>query len=113
MTKEELMTSVKELTEAGSCNPNLKAAADKWLSAPDDADAASALIASLKDSVTLIDELIDLTGSEAGIQIFGEEGAKNMNASAKKAKEDGAKYCICPACQIGGKILDNLDAFKD
>ncbi len=112
MTKEELMTSVKELTEAGSCNPNLKAAANKWLAAPDDANAASDLIASLEDSVTLIDELIALTESEAGLQIFGEEGAKNMNASAKKAKEEGAKYCICPACQIGGKILENLDAFK-
>ncbi len=112
MTKEELIQSVKELTEAGSCNPNLKAAADKWLSAPDDADAAAALIASLEDSVTLIDELIALTESDAGVQIFGEDGAKNMNASAKRAKEEGTKYCICPACQIGGKILENLDAFK-
>jgi hypothetical protein len=112
MTKEELKTSVKKLTEAGSCNPNLKAAADKWLASPDDNAAADALITSLEDSVTTIDELIELTGSEMGVKIFGEDGAKNMNTSAKEAKEGGAKYCICPACQIGGKILENKAAFK-
>ena len=30
--------------------------------------------------------------------------------AAKKAKAAGEKYCMCPACQAGGKVLDNADA---
>ena len=33
-----------------------------------------------------------------------------MAEAAKKAKADGGKYCICPACQAGGAIYENREA---
>lgn len=36
--------------------------------------------------------------------------AAGSTEAAKKAKAAGEKYCMCPACQAGGKVLDNADA---
>lgn len=32
-----------------------------------------------------------------------------MVSQAQAAKENGAKYCICPACTAGGAILDKKE----
>ncbi len=33
-----------------------------------------------------------------------------MAAAGKKAKAEGGKYCICPACQAGVAIYENREA---
>ena len=91
------------------CNPELKAAAEAYLKAQDKAS-ADALVKALVEKVNSIDETIAFAESEAGAQVFGAEAAKGLAAAAKKAKAEGGKYCICPACQAGGAIYDNKEA---
>ena len=47
--------------------------------------------------------------SEKGEQVFSADQAKHMVSQAQAAKENGAKYCICPACTAGGAILDKKE----
>lgn len=61
----------------------------------------------MKEDVTSIDDLIAFAGSEEGKQVFGADGAAKMTEDAKAAKSQGGKYCICPACAAGGKLLDH------
>lgn len=48
-------------------------------------------------------------GSEAGIQVFGEEKAKQVVAHAQEIKADGAVYCDCPACMAVAAILEKKE----
>jgi hypothetical protein len=72
--------------------------------------AAEALLKELAEDVTSVDDLIALTESEHGVKIFGADGAKALKEQAEKAKAAGGKYCVCPACQAGGALLDNREA---
>ena len=38
--------------------------------------------------------------------MLGEEKCKFLLEKALKAKENGAKYCDCPACSVAEKILN-------
>ena len=67
------------------------------------------LVDELKEDVLGIDDLIAFAGSEEGKNVFGAEGAAAMKSDAEKAKAAGEKYCTCPACQAGGKILDHVN----
>lgn len=110
MTKQEIIEAVNGLIAAPSCCPEAKAAGEAYLAAigtDGQKAAADALIAELEEDVCSIEGLIEFTGSDFGKKVFGEEGAKKMNADAKAAKEKGERYCICPACQAGGKLLDS------
>ena len=68
------------------------------------------LVKILAAEVCTVDELIGLCESETGVKFFGAEKAKAMAEAAKKSKAEGNKYCICPACQAGGKIYENREA---
>ncbi|MGN1381890.1 MAG: molecular chaperone Hsp90 [Eubacterium sp.] len=108
MTKDEIKEEVKKAIEAPSCCEELKEVGKEYLDAvgtPDEDKAAKNLIAELEDDVTSIDDLIALAGSAAGEKIFGKEKAEGLLKAAKEAKAQGEKFCICPACQAGGKVL--------
>lgn len=108
MTKEEIKSEVKKAIEAPSCCEELKEAGKAYLDAegtPKEKEAAKNLIAELEDDVTSIDDLITLAGSSAGEELFGKEKAAGLLKAAQEAKANGEKFCICPACQAGGKVL--------
>ena len=64
-----------------------------------DKKSAEALVKALEAEVCTVDELIGLCESETGAKFFG----------AKKSKDNGNKYCICPACQAGSVIYENKE----
>ena len=101
MTKQEILAKVNELISAPMCNPELKSAAEKYLKSQDKTSASS-LVKELETYVNSIDETIGFAESEAG--------AKGLAEAARKAKSEGNKYCICPACQAGGAIWENRAA---
>ena len=110
-TLDELVATVKDLVAAHSVYPPLKELAQQWLDAEGTAAQANltALLKNaLKEDITTIDALISLTESEMGAKIFGADTAKKMAEQAHKVKEAGGKYCFCPACTAGVKILELL-----
>ena len=111
--KQETLDFVKEqtaaLVAAHSCSAEAKVAAEKWLAAvgtAEEAEATKAYIAELEADIMPIDGLIAFAGSEAGVDVFGAELAKNILAHAKEIKTAGAEYCDCPACAACKAILD-------
>lgn len=107
--REFMVQKVNELINAPSCCPEAKQAGKDWLEAPGtegEKVATKKLIEELKEDVSSIDGLISLLKSEQGKAIFGEETAAKMLIQAEESKKTGGKYCICPACQAGGAILD-------
>ena len=109
MTKQELIAKVNDLIAAPTCNPALKAAAEKYLKAQDKAS-ADALVKALAENVNSIDETIAFAESEMGAKIFGAETAAGMAKRGRELKAGGEKYCFCPACQAGGAIWENRAA---
>ena len=109
MNKQEIIAKVNELIAAPSCNPAVKSAAEKYLTAQDKAS-ADALVKALNDYVNSIDETIAFAESEMGKKMFGEEFAAEMAKKGRAAKSAGEKYCLCPACQIGSVIYENREA---
>jgi len=109
MTKQEIIAKVNELIAAPSVCAGVKAAAETYVKAQDKAS-ADALVKALEAEVRTVDELIGLCESEQGKKFFGAERAAAMVEQAKKSKAEGNKYCICPACQAGGKIYENREA---
>lgn len=111
MTKELLtyMTEqVKALMEAPSCCAEAKAVCKEWLEAAGtdkEAEATKKLLAEVEADIMPIDGLIAFAGSEAGAKVFGAEMAKTVLAHAEELKENGAKYCDCPACKACEAIL--------
>lgn len=102
---------VKELVAAPTAYEGAKKAGEDYLAAvgtAKQAEAAAALLKELKEDVGDIDGAIAFGSSETGKQILG-SGAAAFVDNAKKAKAAGGKYCICPACQAGGYILDHAD----
>ena len=99
----------KEILNAGSCCPELKEMAEKWLAAEETTDekaVTEAYLQELSEDVLPIDALISFASSEKGAEVFGAEQAKSMAEAGKASKANGGKYCICPACSAGGAILD-------
>ena len=110
--KEYIAQKVKELIEAPSCCAEAKAAGTAWLEAlgtDKEAEATKDLIAELEQDIIPIDGLIAFAGSDAGVQVFGEEKAKAIEAHAKEIKEEGAIYCDCPACAAVASILEKKE----
>lgn len=108
MTKDEIKEEVKKAIEAPSCCEELKEVGKEYLDAvgtSGEETAAKNLITELEDDVTSIDDLIALAGSPAGEELFGKEKAAGLLKAAKEAKANGEKFCICDACQAGGKVL--------
>ena len=79
-------------------------------SLPEALAAAAALLQEIREDVCTLDQTIPFFESELGAQIFGAERAEAMAAHAREIKEQGAKWCDCPACAAGVKILENASA---
>ena len=109
MTKQEILSKVNELINAPSVCAPVKSAAEAYVKAQDK-KTAEALVKELEAEVCSVDELIGLCESDKGRQIFGAERAAGMIEAARKSKESGNKYYICPACQAGGVIWENREA---
>ena len=104
-TRKFVEEKTKEILNAGSCCPELKEMAQKWLAAEGKA-VTEAYLQELSEDVLPIDALISFASSEKGAEVFGAEQAKSMAEAGKASKANGGKYCICPACSAGGAILD-------
>ena len=103
-TRKFVEEKTKEILNAGSCCPELKEMAEKWLAAEETTDekaVTEAYLQELSEDVLPIDALISFASSEKGA-----EQAKSMAEAGKASKANGGKYCICPACSAGGAILD-------
>lgn len=106
--RNEVVEKTKELMNAATCCEELKHAAQTWLNAigtKEEASETLRYIEVLEESIQDIDTLIELAQSEAGIQYFGAELAKNIANHAIEIKAAGAKYCDCPACAAVECIL--------
>ena len=115
MEKEILNYAVEkthELMNAPSCSSEAKTAAQTWLDAigtEKETAETKKYIDELEADIIPIDGLIGFAESDAGIQVFGADTAKNIAAHAKEIKSAGAKYCDCPACAAAAAILDKKD----
>lgn len=110
-THEELVSEVKNLVAAPSVYSGLKDLAEKWLAAEGTAAQANLtalLRAALKEDVCTIDQVLPFFASDEAKKAFGEEQAAKMLAQGQKVKAEGGKYCFCPACTAGAKILEML-----
>ena len=110
MDRNELIETVKAMIAAPSCCQELKEAGQNWLAALGTAEekcAGAALLAEVKADVCTLDQTIPFFESELGTRIFGAEKAKAMAAHAREIKAKGAKWCDCPACSAGVKIMEN------
>ena len=108
-TRKFVEEKTKEILNAGSCCPELKEMAQKWLAAEgttDEKAVTEAYLQELSEDVLPIDALISFASSEKGAEVFGAEQAKSMAEAGKASKANGGKYCICPACSAGGALLD-------
>lgn len=104
-----------ELLNASTSCESVKEAAKAWLNAigtEGEADATKKYLDELEEDIVLIDDLIDLAGSEKGIQYFGAELAKNIEEHGKEIKAAGAHYCDCPACKAVEAILERKDCIS-
>lgn len=102
---------VDVLTQADTSTQVTKDAALAWKDAvaADSSDeaveqATTALLDVLEGRPTTIDGVIAFLQGPA-IQVFGEEAAAQGLAAQLKRKEEGAKWCDCPACSAASEIL--------
>ena len=106
--KEFAVEKAKEMMNAFACSPEAKAAAESWLAAlGTEAEQAETekFLAELEADVLPVEACVAFTASEAGIQLFGAEKAKQMHAHSLELQKSGAVYCDCPACTAGAAIL--------
>ena len=61
----------------------------------------------IREDVATIEHVIEFFESPQAKQIFGAEQARAMAEHAHAVKAAGGKWCDCPACTAGLKILDN------
>lgn len=113
MNKNELVETVKSMIAAPSCCADLKAVGRKWLDAVGTAgekNAAEALLSELEEDVCSIDDVLGFFASPAAEAHFGAEQAKALLEQGRQVKANGGKWCFCPACAAGAKILENRDS---
>ena len=95
-TRAFVTEKLNDLLAAPMACAEVKEAAENWL-------------AELEADIIPIDGLIAFAGSEAGVQVFGEEKAKELHAHAKEIKANGAVWCDCLACTAVAAILDKKE----
>lgn len=106
--KDYVTENVNKLIQAPSCCAEAKTAAQNWLQAvgtDQETEQTKLLIAELEADIMPIDGLLAFAESDAGIQVFGEQKAKEVASHANDLKASGAKYCDCPACAACAAIL--------
>lgn len=110
MNREDIVNTVREMNAAPSCCRELRAAGEHWLNSLGSAEekaAADALLREVREDVCTLDQTIPFFESEAAAKIFGAERAKSMASHAREIRSAGAKWCDCPACAAGVKIMEN------
>ncbi len=115
MEKQFFIDRTNAILKSESACPELRVAAENWLNSigtEKEKEAVEIYITELEEDVTPIENLIGMLESEMGPKFFGEEKAKMMLKKAKDSQDMGIQYCICPACNAGGAILDNKDTFR-
>ena len=113
MNKNELVETVKSMIAAPSCCADLKAVGRNWLDAVGTAGekaAAEALLKELGEDVCTLDDVLGFFASPAAEAHFGAEQAKAMLEHGRELKANGGKWCFCPACAAGAKILEDPDS---
>jgi NAD dependent epimerase/dehydratase family enzyme len=106
--QEIIMERTKELLSV-HCYEGLKEAAEQWLNAVGterEAEASRKYVSALEDAVTDIDTVINLFGSDMAKEKFGTDMANKIHSHALEIKAKGAKWCDCPACTAGLKVLE-------
>jgi len=110
--RDDLKAKVEEMMAAPSCCAELKEAAQAWLDTYDDGNAnqapAKALVKTLEESISGIDDCIAFLGSDMGKQIYGDAQPAAL-AAAEASKAAGGKICTCKACQLAAEILAKKD----
>lgn len=108
----ELLNYVKEQTEALIAAPSackeVKAAAEKWLSAigtESEKAETEAYLKELEEDIEPIDQLLVFLRSPLAAEYLGEEIAKAFLERSIKRQAEGEKYCDCPACAACANIL--------
>ena len=112
MDKSFVIKKTKELVAANSCFGELRDLANDWLHSVDKADEKEKFdkyIEYLKGSVSSIDSCIGFLKSDIGKKVYGDKVTEVLNA-AEAAKKGGEDTCICPACQAGKAIINNLNS---
>ena len=69
--------------------------------------ATAALLQEIREDVPPIEDVIAFFESPQGIQAFGPERAQAIASHAREVKARGGKWCDCPACAAGRKILES------
>lgn len=109
MDQTLIAKTVAEMIAAPSCCPELRAAGQKYLDAVGTIAENPALIAlrrEISEDICTLDQTIPFFESTDAVEIFGEKRAKEMAEHARALKASGAKWCDCPACAAGLKILE-------
>lgn len=107
--QEIIIERTKELLSV-RCDEGLREAAEMWLNAvgtEKEAEASQNYVLALEDAVTDIDTVIDVFQTDMAKEKFGEEMANKILTHAIEIKEKGAKWCDCPACTAGLKVLEH------
>lgn len=110
MTKENVKEIVEALVAAQPTYKELRQIATDWLAAYEGGnlhDLTAQLIAGAEACIMPIDNLIAFTASDAGVNVFGSEFAKQLHDHGVAIKAKGAHYCDCPACQECMKLITN------
>lgn len=101
-----------ELINSVTCNSETKEAAQTWLNAVGTENEAAETVKyvnALEGDIMPIDMLIGFAESDAGVQVFGADKAKDVAKHAKEIKSAGGKYCDCPACAVVAEILEKKE----
>ena len=107
-TRKFVEEKTKEILNAGSCCPELKEMAEKWLAAEgttDEKAVTEAYLQELSEDVLPIDALISFASSEKGAEVFGAEQAKSMAEAGKHLKRTAVNI-VSARVSAGGAILD-------
>lgn len=107
MTKTELLKTVEDMMNAGSCCPELKEKAQAYLDDQNENTKAE-LLAEIAEDITTIDSFIGFLGTDIAKNIFGGQTDATLDA-AKAHKAKGGQYCLCDACQNAAVVLAHKD----
>lgn len=108
--EKELFDFVAERCQILATTPAAKKetqeAAQAWLDAAEaDIDAATEILLNFLDGrPKTIDQTIAFAQGPA-VQMMGEEGAAQFLQATLARKEQGDKFCNCPACAAASEIL--------
>ena len=96
------------LINSGMVCKEAKEEAKKWLAAlgtENEKKETVAYIKELEEDILPIDKLLEFLNSPLGEQIIGKDHVKDSLSHAIERKNDGEKFCDCPACTACAEIL--------